>query len=204
MSQMTIFKRCGLVAILATISVSQWSCSSAPKQAPAEFKVKFETSKGDFTVEVLRDWSPLGADRFHQLIQEGFYNEARFFRVVPGFIVQFGMAPDPKVGEKWADASIDDDPPARSNAPGTLTFAKSGPNTRTTQLFINLGDNTSSLDPQGFTPFGRIISGMDVVQQVNGEYGEAPIQMRITAEGNAYLTKDFPRLDFIKKATIIP
>jgi peptidyl-prolyl cis-trans isomerase A (cyclophilin A) len=201
---MTISKRISLAALAAAIALSQWSCSSgvAP-QAPPEFKVKLETPKGDITIEVLREWSPLGADRFHQLVKEGFYNEARFFRVVPGFIVQFGMAADPAVGKKWEDATIDDDPPARSNALGTITFAKKGPNTRTSQVFINLGDN-AALDQQGFTPFGRVVQGMSVVQQINAEYGESPSQFRIGPEGNAYLNKEFPRLDFIKKATILP
>jgi peptidyl-prolyl cis-trans isomerase A (cyclophilin A) len=168
-----------------------------------------ETSKGDVVIEVHRDWAPLGAARFHELVQAGFYNQARFFRVVPGFVVQFGLPADPALNARWAEKVIADDPPAgQSNGPGTVTFATRGPNSRTTQIFINLEDN-ARLDASGFTPFGRVVEGMTVVQQLHSGYGEGapngagPDQGRIRVEGNAYLQRDFPLLDFIKVATVI-
>jgi peptidyl-prolyl cis-trans isomerase A (cyclophilin A) len=175
------------------------------QEGPARYRVKFETTKGDFVVDVVREWSPLGADRFHQLVQDGFYDGARFFRVVPGFVVQFGLSGDPAKDAQWAEATFDDDTPrGMPNMPATITFAKSGmPNSRSSQVFINLGQN-QRLDSQGFTPFGRVTEGMPVVANISSEYGEAPNQGRIKAEGNAYLEREFPRLDFIKKATVIP
>jgi peptidyl-prolyl cis-trans isomerase A (cyclophilin A) len=176
-------------------------------RSPDSFKAKFTTTKGDFTVEVHRDWSPLGADRFYNLIRYHFFNNAAFFRIVPGFIVQFGMAADPKVGAAWEDANIKDDPmkPTVHNTKGTLVFAKtSAPNTRTTQLFINIGDNTGSLDPQGFSPFAQVTEGMDVIATLFTGYGEQPQQGRILQEGKAYLDKNFPKLDMVKTAVILP
>ena len=173
-----------------------------PPQGPDRYRVKFETSKGDFVVDAVRGWSPLGADRFHELVKSGFYDENRFFRVVPGFIVQFGLAADPAVTRKWKQ-NIDDDPPGVSNTAATICFATAGPRTRTTQVFINFGDN-SRLDARGFTPFGRVTEGMSVVMSINSEYAERPAQDRITNEGNAYLKAEFPNLDYVKKATIIP
>jgi len=167
------------------------------------FKVKFECSNGTFTVECQRDWAPLGAARFEELVKEGYYNEARFFRVVPGFVVQFGIAGNPEATKKWKTNRLKDDAVKQSNSPGTLVFATSGPNTRTTQLFINYGDN-KRLDGMGFAPFGKVIDGMDVVKAICSEYGEKPSQPRMESEGNAYLTKEFPKLDFIKSATIVP
>jgi peptidyl-prolyl cis-trans isomerase A (cyclophilin A) len=176
--------------------------------APATFKAKFETSKGDFIVEVQRDWAPHGADRFYNLVKHGFYDEVRFFRVISGFMAQFGISGDPEVSAVWREQRIPDDPVKQSNKRGFITYATAGPNTRTTQLFINYGDN-SRLDRMGFAPFGRVTEGMEVVDQLYAGYGEGapqgkgPSQARIQAEGNAYLNKDFPQLDYIKRATIV-
>jgi peptidyl-prolyl cis-trans isomerase A (cyclophilin A) len=171
--------------------------------APATFKVNFDTSVGPFVVEVTRAWAPKGADRFYNLVKHGYYNENRFFRVVPGFIVQFGLYGDPKVQAAWRDANIADDPVTQNNRRGTVVFAKTMmPNTRTTQLFINFNDNSASLDRQGFAPFGTVISGMEVVDKINAEYGQTPDQGLIQSQGNAYLNKQFPKLDYIKSATI--
>lgn len=176
---------------------------------PATFQVKFETTKGDFVVEVHRDWSPHGAKRFYELVKAGFYDDCRFFRAIPGFMVQWGINGDPKVMDQWRDANIPDDRPARgnrqSNLPGFITFAKSGaPNSRSTQVFVNYNDN-SRLDADGFTPFGKVLSGMDVLESLNSKYGEnaSQQQQRIQREGNAFLDKAFPGLDSIKKATLI-
>jgi peptidyl-prolyl cis-trans isomerase A (cyclophilin A) len=175
--------------------------------APASYKAKFDTSKGVFVIEVTRAWAPQGADRFYNLVKNGFFDNTRFFRVIPNFMVQFGISGDPALNTKWRVARIPDDRPAQSNTRGMVTFATSGPNARTTQVFINFKNN-SRLDPLGFAPFGKVVSGMNVVDALNGEYGEGapdgrgPDQMRLQTEGNAYLAKDFPRMDFIKKATI--
>jgi peptidyl-prolyl cis-trans isomerase A (cyclophilin A) len=179
------------------------------EQAPPTYKVNFDTSKGTFVIEVHRDWAPNGADRFYNLVKNGFYDDARFFRVISGFMVQFGVNGDPKVSAPWRQARIKDDPVTQTNARGMITFATAGPNTRTTQVFINFGDN-GMLDRQGFAPFGKVVSGMNVVDALYAGYGEGapsgrgPEQGRIQQEGNAYLTKDFPQLDYIKKATIQP
>lgn len=172
-------------------------------KAPDKFRVKFETSCGDFTVEVQRDWAPLGADRFHELVQAGFYDECRFFRVVPGFVVQWGMNGDPAVYAKWKDREIKDDKVTQSNREGMITFASRGPNTRTCQLFINLADN-ERLDDLGFAPFGKVVEGLDVVKKITSEYGQRPQQPLIQEEGNTYLKKEFPKMDYIKKATVVP
>ena len=175
--------------------------------APATYKAKFDTSKGVFVIEVTRAWAPQGADRFYNLVKNGFFDNTRFFRVIPNFMVQFGISGDPALNTKWRVARIPDDKPAQSNTRGMVTFATSGPNARTTQVFINFKNN-SRLDALGFAPFGKVVSGMHVVDALNGEYGEGapdgrgPDQMRLQTEGNAYLAKDFPRMDFIKKATI--
>lgn len=176
--------------------------------APSTFKAKFETSKGDFIVEVQRDWAPNGVDRFYSLVQNGFYDNARFFRVISGFMAQFGISGDPKVSAVWREQRIQDDPVKQSNKRGYITYATAGPNSRTTQLFINYGDN-SRLDQMGFAPFGRISEGMPVVDQLYADYGEGapqgrgPNQGRVQAEGNDYLMKDFAQLDYIKRATIM-
>jgi peptidyl-prolyl cis-trans isomerase A (cyclophilin A) len=177
------------------------------EKASAAYKAKFDTSKGVFVIEVTRDWAPNGADRFYNLVKNGFYDNVRFFRVISGFMVQFGISGDPKISAPWRDARIADDPVKQSNKRGTITYAMAGPNTRTSQVFINFADN-ANLDKSGFSPFGRVLSGMDVVDKLNAEYGEGaprgrgPDQGRIQAEGNAYLQRDFGKLDFVKKATI--
>ncbi|MGA8011424.1 MAG: peptidylprolyl isomerase [Candidatus Acidiferrales bacterium] len=171
-------------------------------KAPEVFQAKFVTTKGDFVVEVTRAWAPLGADRFYNLVKHGYFTDAAFFRNIPGFMVQFGLSADPEVNKVWHNANIKDDPGKQSNAPGMITFATAGPNTRTTQLFINFGNNTF-LDSQGFSPFGKVISGMDVVQKLYSGYGERPDQGSITNQGKAYLDKNFPNLDSIKSAAIV-
>jgi peptidyl-prolyl cis-trans isomerase A (cyclophilin A) len=171
-------------------------------QAPETYDVKFTTSHGDFTVHVTRAWAPLGADRFYNLAKHGFFNNAGFFRVVPGFMVQFGLSADPKVNAVWDSARIKDDKVTQSNTPGMVTFATAGPNTRTTQIFINYGSNTF-LDAQGFSPFGTVTDGMDVVKGIYPGYGESPDQGKITNEGKAYLDKNFPKLDFVKTTVIV-
>ncbi len=180
-----------------------------PDSVPEKFQVKIETSKGDIVIEVTRAWSPNGAARFYDAVKAGFYDDCRFFRVIPGFMVQWGINGDPKVQSKWREAEIKDDVvPAKeraSNTRGLITFAKSGrPHSRTTQLFINFGNN-ARLDADGFTPFGQVIEGMDVVDKLNAKYEGAPSdqQPRIQREGNAFLDKAYPGLDFIKKATIV-
>ncbi len=175
---------------------SKWN-----KESPASYNARFETTVGSFTVQVQREWAPIGADRFYNLVQSGYFNGARFFRVVPGFVVQFGLNPDPKVSNAWRQTNLQDDPVRRSNGRGFLTFATAGPNTRTTQLFINLGDNVR-LDQMGFSPFGLVTEGMETVDKINAEYGESPQQPNIEAEGEAYLAANFPKLDKIIKATI--
>ena len=178
--------------------------------APDKFQAKFETSKGEFIVEVTRAWAPNGADRFYNLVKNGFYDNCRFFRVIKGFMAQFGINGDPKIAMKWYNANFKDDPVKESNKRGFLTYAmSSAPNSRSTQLFINFGDN-SGLDKQGFAPFGKVIKGMDVVDSIYSGYGEGapsgkgPEQGKIITQGNAYLEKDFPKLDYIKSATIVP
>lgn len=172
--------------------------------AQGDFRVRFATSRGDFTVRVVRGWAPLGADRFRELVASGFYDGARFFRVVPGFVVQFGIAGDPAVTKKWDKSEIRDDPVRQSNTRGRLTFATSGPDTRTTQLFINYADKNARLDGRGFSPFGEVVEGMEVVDAIYSGDGEKPDQDRIEKEGNAYLERDFPKLDFIKAVRILP
>ena len=179
------------------------------EQAPATYKAKFDTSKGSFVIQVTRAWAPNGADRFYNLVKNGYFDDGRFFRVVSGFMVQFGLNADPALNAKWRVARIPDDSVTQSNTRGMVTFATSGPNARTTQVFINFGDN-SRLDGMGFAPFGRIVTGMDVVDKLYAGYGEGapngrgPDQNRIQTEGNAYLTKSFPQLDHVTKATIVP
>lgn len=182
-------------------------CSSGPETittpaAPEVFRVKFDTSKGVFVVEAHRAWAPNGADRFYDLVKQKFFDDTRFFRVVKGFMVQFGISGDPKTAESWRAKMIPDDPVKEGNVRGNISFAMAGPGTRTTQVFINFADNSQSLDPQGFAAFGRVVSGMDVVDQINSQYGESPDQGRIQAEGNDYLKQAFPNLDYIKTARV--
>jgi peptidyl-prolyl cis-trans isomerase A (cyclophilin A) len=212
-------------AIAAVVSAAAWAQTHAPAhpthrrthmaidpallhpetlhaKAPETFDVKFDTTRGDFTVQVYRAWAPIGADRFYNLVKHGYFTGAAFFRVVPGFIVQFGLSPDPAVNRAWRSANIKDDPVTQSNKRGTITFATAGPNTRTTQLFINYANN-SPLDRQGFAPFGLVVSGMDVVDKIYSGYGERPDQGAITTQGVSYLQKNFPNLDTIKSATVV-
>ncbi len=173
------------------------------EQAPEKYSVKFTTTAGEFTIDVTRALSPLGADRFYNLVKNNFFDQAAFFRYVPGFIVQWGIPADPRVAAVWQTARIPDDKHKNSNDAGSVVFATAGPNTRTTQLFINLADN-AGLDAQGFTPFGRVAgSGMNIVKKMYSGYGEAPDQGLIRSQGKAYLDKNFPKLDTIKSTTIV-
>lgn len=177
-------------------------------KAPGEYDVRFATSQGNFTVKVTRAWAPNGADRFYNLVRHHFFDGSSFFRVLPGFVVQFGLSAYPQVSHAWAQAAIKDDPVVQSNRPGTITYAMAGPNTRTTQVFINLGDN-QRLDPMGFAPFGVVTDGMDVVQKLYSGYGEGapdgngPNQELIQTRGRAYLERSFPKLDTIKTAKLV-
>jgi peptidyl-prolyl cis-trans isomerase A (cyclophilin A) len=178
--------------------------ASLRAKAPDVFKAEFTTTKGTFIVGVHRDWAPLGADRFYNLVRAGFFTDAGFFRVVPNFMVQFGLSANPAVNKAWENSNFRDDPVKESNKRGYITFAKTGaPNSRSTQLFINFKDN-AFLDSQGFAPFGTVVEGMDVVDKINSAYGERPDQGRITAEGKAYLDKNFPQLDRITAAKVLP
>ena len=174
-------------------------------QAPETYRAKFSTSKGDFVIEVTRSWAPLGADRFYNLVKNGFYDDVRFFRVLDGFMAQFGMSGNPGIQAAWRTQQLKDDPVKQSNKRGYITFATGGPNTRTTQVFINFEDN-ANLDGQGFAPFGQVVQGMDIVDKLYSGYGRnnVPDQARITKEGNDYLMKAYPKLDYVKKATIEP
>jgi peptidyl-prolyl cis-trans isomerase A (cyclophilin A) len=175
--------------------------ASLTETAPATYKVKFDTSAGEFIVTVTRAWAPIGADRFYNLVKNGFYDGQRFFRVVPNFMVQFGINGDPDIQRNWVNANLKDDPAGvKSNARGYITFANRGPNSRSTQVFINFKSN-AFLD-KTFMPFGEVTVGMPSVDKINAEYREEPDQNQIQNNGNRYLTKAFPRLDFIKKATI--
>jgi peptidyl-prolyl cis-trans isomerase A (cyclophilin A) len=206
-----------LSTTLALVALVLFGCSGQPESAPSataaderapdSYKVRFDTTKGAFLITVDRRWAPLGADRFYTLVKSGFYDGARFFRVLPGFVVQFGIAGDPATNTQWHGAILMDDPVTQSNQRGTMTFATGGPNTRTTQVFINLAAN-QRLDSKGFAPFGAVTQGMEVVDQLYSGYGEGapmgggPMQTRAEAEGNAYFEREFPKLDYIKKATI--
>lgn len=190
-------------------AVEKKEAPKAAGPAPAVYQVKFTTTKGDFVVEIQRDWAPFGADRFHELIQAKFYDKAKFYRVVRGFVAQWGIAADPKVDMAWRQLQIPDDPVKQKNRKGTLTFARSGPNTRTTQVFINLRDNLA-LDSEGFAPIGRVVSGMDVVEKLTFLYGDiaprgsGPDGKKAAQLGNSYLEREFPRLDAIQAAEILP
>jgi peptidyl-prolyl cis-trans isomerase A (cyclophilin A) len=183
--------------------------SKLTEKAPDSFKVKFATTKGDITIEVTRAWSPNGADRFYNLVKAGYFTDIAFFRAISGFMCQFGIHGDPAISAVWREAKIPDDKGgAASNSEGMVTFATAGPNTRTTQFFINLANN-ARLDSMGFTPFGKVVEGMDVVKKLNTEYGEGapqgrgPHQGKVQMMGNEYLKKDFPNLDYIKSAEVL-
>lgn len=179
------------------------SAAAATAASPDSFRVAFETSRGTFVVQVNRAWSPKGVDRLRELLDQHFFDDNRFFRVVPGFVVQFGLNGDPKRNEPWDSKRIIDDSVKQTNARGTLVFATQGANTRTHQLFINLADNPR-LDGMGFSPFGRVVEGMSVVDSLYSGYGETPEQGFIQTLGNSYLTRTFPKLDYIKSAKITP
>lgn len=192
-----------------TAAASLADPSKLTEKAPDSFKVKFTTTKGDFTLQLSRPLSPNGVDRFYNLVKAGYFTDIAFFRVIPGFMGQFGIHGDPVIAAAWRSANIQDDTVKASNVRGAITFAKSGaPNSRSTQFFINLADNPN-LDSMGFSPFGKVIEGMDVVDKLNGEYGEGapsgrgPNQMKVQSEGNKYLKAEFPRLDYIKSAALI-
>lgn len=182
------------------------SPDEAKEQAPEKFRVKFETTKGDFVVEVNRAWSPNGADRFYNLVKIGYFKDIAVFRAIKGFMFQFGIHGDPEVSKVWSEAKIKDDPNAgQTNDFGTITFAKTGqPNSRSVQFFINLGAN-GRLDASGFTPFGKVVEGADVLKLINTEYGEnsPEVQGRFQAEGNAFIQKKYPNIDMIKSVTLI-
>ena len=174
--------------------------------APDVFRARFTTSIGAFVIEVHRDWAPLAADRFYNLVKNGFYDGSRFFRVLAGFMAQFGLNGDPEIEAAWRTASLADEPVKQSNLRGYVTFTReSGPNSRDTMVFINYKDN-SYLDADGFAPFGQVVAGMDVVDKLYSGYGRAnvPDQRRIVRDGNAYLQQEYPKLDFIWLATIEP
>jgi cyclophilin family peptidyl-prolyl cis-trans isomerase len=190
-------------ALLLDPTNAYWS-----QPAPARFEVTVETTKGEFVLAIDRALSPLGVDRFYRLVSAGYFDDSRFFRVVPGFIAQFGIAGEPAIAQAWKDRAFADDSVRTSNVRGTIAFAMTGPNTRTTQLFISLVDNTR-LDAQGFSPLGRVIRGMDVVDRIYGGYGEnagggvrAGKQARMMNEGNAHLDRDFPLLDQLVRAYV--
>lgn len=211
-----------LAAVLALAGIAQLSaCESGSDYnpmlltpdalaatAPDVFQARFETSKGDFVIEVHRDWSPNGADRFYNLVSNGYYDDVRFFRVIDGFMAQFGIHGDSAVASAWREQRIDDDEVLQSNARGFISYAMGGPNTRTTQVFINFVDN-SRLDGMGFSPFGQVAEGMEVVDALYSGYGEGapggdgPMQGLIQYRGNAYLNDDFPELDYVVRATIV-
>jgi peptidyl-prolyl cis-trans isomerase A (cyclophilin A) len=208
--------RLALVSVFAAVVIGAAAAAAAapPPQllhpaslhakAPATYRASFATTKGTFVITVHRAWSPRGADRFYNLVQAHFFDGVTFFRVVKGFVVQFGISPDPAVSKAWQTANILDDPVKSSNTPGTITFADGGPGTRTTQVFLNLGNN-AGLDAQGFSPFGKVTTGMSVVNKLYGGYGDKPSgdQAQISAEGDAFLHKTFPKLDHIRTARIL-
>ena len=211
-------RRFGLLALALAVSAAVAACGGGKPAGPAQallqpekltvkapqiFDATFKTTKGDFTIEVHRSWARHGADRFYNLVRSGFYDGATFFRVVPNFVVQFGISPDPAVSKEWRSAAIPDDIVTVHNERGGVTFAAAGPNTRTTQVFINLGDNRS-LDNNGFAPFGAVTHGMDVVSKLYAGYGDEPTphQAEMQLQGNAWLEKTYPKLDSIKTARI--
>ena len=196
-----VITACLAALFAATVTIGAQDKTGQDEKAPETFKVKFDSSVGPFVVEVHRAWAPNAADHFYTLVKNGFYDEARFFRVVPNFMVQFGINADPAVQTKYR-GTIKDDPVKESNKKGYVTFAQtSAPNSRSTQIFINFKDN-AFLDSQRFAPFGQVTSGMDNVEKITAQYGEKPNQGSIQSEGNKYLNAQFPKLDYVKTATI--
>lgn len=210
MMRPALFPLCMLLALAckardAAPRATKAETTMPPPAAPDSFVVALTTSRGPVTLMVHREWAPLGAERFYRLVQESFFDGARFFRVVKGFVVQFGLPADPQVGRAWVSRVIPDDPVRHSNRRGTLVFASAGPNSRTTQLFINLADNPrlDTFGRVGFPPIGVVTDGMAAVDALNGEYGESPSQDAIQRYGNAYLDRLFPRLDYIRTARVV-
>jgi peptidyl-prolyl cis-trans isomerase A (cyclophilin A) len=177
--------------------------------APDVYEAKFTTTQGTIVINVRRAWAPNGADRFYNLVKNGYYDSCRFFRVVYGFAAQFGINGDPQINAVWLKATIQDDPVKQSNRKGYVSFAKAGPNSRTTQVFINFSDENVLLDGMGFAPFGTVTKGTDVMAALFSDYGECPPQgrgpdqIRTLTEGNAYLQKYFPKLDYIKSGVVV-
>jgi peptidyl-prolyl cis-trans isomerase A (cyclophilin A) len=182
--------------------------SLATEKSPDLYRVKMQTTAGDFIIEVHREWAPLGADRFYNLVKIGYFDNVAFFRVLAGFMAQAGFHGNPAVSKVWLNARIKDDPVKQSNYPGTVTFATGGPNTRTAQFFVNYGDN-SYLDDSGFAPFGKVVEGMESVKALYSGYGEGqpngkgPSQAKLYRGGNTYLEAEFPELDYITRASIV-
>jgi peptidyl-prolyl cis-trans isomerase A (cyclophilin A) len=201
----------GTLAILNLTLAALLSCRKPEPKivVPQVYRVKFETSQGDFVVEASRAWAPRGADRFHELVRLHYFDQGRFFRVVKGFIAQFGVHRDFRVHEKWREFFILDDPPQEKNLRGTLSFAKSDPNTRATEIFINLADNPA-LDQERFVPFAKIVEGLEVVDKFYSGYGDLRPQGkeidagRVEGQANEYLVQHFPKLDYIKHASFVP
>lgn len=187
--------------VLSAACGNKEESSNLGATAPDTVRVRFETSKGPFVVEAIRGWAPNGADRFYQLARSGFFDENRFFRVVPGFVAQFGLNDDPKRNKYWDERKIPDDSVRQSNARGTIVFTNDGPGSRSHQMFINLRDN-ARLDKDGFAPFGRVVEGMEVVDSLYDDYGEDPQQRMIQSLGNNYLQRMFPKLDYIRTARV--
>ena len=207
--------RRSILAVIAALAVTACAAgattpsllkpSTLTAKAPATYVVKFTTTKGSFDITVTRSWAPRGADRFYNLVRAHFYDGVEFFRVVKGFVVQFGISGTPKVSSAWQNANIPDDPVKAHNVRGTITFADAGPNTRTTQVFINLADNSSSLDGQEFAPFGKVTTGMAVVGKLFDGYDDQPTndQSQIASQGNAFLKSQFPKLDAVVTARVV-
>lgn len=201
----------GLLALAAQLSrLLHPDTGELNRPAPPEYTARLETTKGPIVIDVRRDWAPYGADRFFHLVEAGYYNDNRFFRVVKGQWAQFGINGDPKVASTWRERTIADDPPKQSNVRGTVTFAFAVPNGRATQVYIALSDLSARQDPQGFVPFGRVVEGMDAADALNAEYGESAgggirggRQQPLFDGGNAFLDREFPRLDRVVKATIV-
>jgi peptidyl-prolyl cis-trans isomerase A (cyclophilin A) len=202
------FRHSALILALIVTAVPALACSrdKAPEvvagPAPDSFRVALSTSKGNVVVEIYKSWSPYGAERFYQLVSEGFFDEQRFFRVIPQYIAQFGASADPKKNDRWDDAKIPDDPRTQSNSRGTLSFAAEAPNTRSHQLFFNLKDNPK-LDPQNFIPIGRVVEGMPVLDALYDDYGDTPKYRLVATLGNEYLHRMFPHMDYIRTARVI-
>lgn len=209
--QPSVIRRASLLLGFLAITVAANACRDKPAHvrtapagpAPDSFRVAFETTRGYFVVQVWRAWAPKGADRFHDLVAEGFFDGNAFFRVVPEFIAQFGANDDKALNEQWDAKTIGDDPVTHSNLHGTLVFAAAGPNSRAHQLFVNLADN-KTLDKQGFAPIGRVVEGQVVADAIYSGYGESPSYHLLATLGNSYLRRMFPKLDYIKTVTIIP